>query len=303
MIRSFLSKVIVIVIVIVNVSITSCSSTFDEQTEPGVQLCDITVTFKGLDISTTPTRATASEAGITHIALKAFNIDGSEAASITQTAATAGDDFNTLKLRLPAGTYTFVAVAHSATTDNVSCATITSATEATLPEAVVPTLYSHVQEVTVNTTASSQSVAIEMGKRINATFHLTSTDVVPNDVASMTIDINPGGTNVNAKAPAKFNPSTGFAIGNLTYGRKLPSTTGQQLDASFNILLPEDSHSYAMNINASNGTNTITDYSRTFSDVPFQRAYTTNASGICFRYVNGTFLTFDKTIGEKVFTY
>lgn len=266
-------------------------------------LCEVNVTCKGLDISTTRTRATPSEAGITHLSLKAFNTDGSEAATVTQTSALAGTEFNNLKVQLPAGTYTFVVVAHSATADDVACATIASANEATLPEGIIPTLYTHVEEITINN-VNNQSVTLDMGSRINAILHLTSADVVPEGVSKIAVEINPTGTYVGNNALAKCNPSTGLFIGNPNYKRAVAVTSGQTIDATFNLLLPEDSQSYTMNVKALDADGkTISDYSRTIDNVPFQRAYTTNANGTYFRYVNSSSLTFDTTSENKDFAY
>lgn len=141
-----------------------------------------------------------------------------------------------------------------------------------------------------------------MGKRINTTLHITSTDVVPEDVSSMTVDINPSGTSVKESAPAKFNPTTGFVLGNPRYGRKLSFIVGESLDATFNILLPEESYNYSININAKDVVgNVITEYTRTLENVPFQLAYVTNASGTYFRYVANPSLVFDLTIGSLTF--
>ncbi|MBQ0019886.1 MAG: FimB/Mfa2 family fimbrial subunit [Bacteroidales bacterium] len=278
-------------------SFLSCTSSLDDT--PVInnsELHEVTVTLMGINFTLEPTRAsdaTPSEAGITHIALKVFDSDGAEAASITQTSSVSEDDFNNLKVQLPAGTYTFVAVAHSATKADVPCATVTSPTEATLPEGIVPTLYTRVQTVTISN-SNNQSVLVDMGKRVNATLHFTSTDIVPEDVAQMNVEINPSGTSVRESAPAKFNPSTGSVIGDRMYGRKLPFSVGKQLDASFNILLPADSYFYTVFVSAlDKDKNTIANYTRTFENVPFQKAFTTNANGTYFRYVTTSSLMFD----------
>lgn len=306
MIRSSFSKVLRLLFWLsLSSSLTGCTSSLDEASITNTDaLHEVTVTLSGINFNLAPTRATASDAGITHIALKVFNTDGTEAASVTQTSSSAGTDFNKLKLQLPAGTYTFVAVAHSATADNVACATITSASEATLPEAVVPTLYCHVQNVLVSTTTSTQALSIDMGKRINATIRLTSTDNVPDDVSRMAVDLNPQGSTLGASNLPQINPSTGFSIGNYRFARALPVTAGQPIDVSFNLLLPEDTYSFPVTIHAQDASNkTITDYDRSFDDVPFLRASITNASGTFFRYVNSSSLTFDTTIETLDFDF
>lgn len=324
---SLLSTLTILLSSSISLSLTSCTSSLDENptTTPDA-LHEVTITLTGFNFTLAPvpgaspsgnpsatvpeafasasTRssdATASEAGITRIALKVFNTDGTEAASITQTSSSEGTDFNKLKLQLPAGTYTFVAVAHSATDNSVKCATITSPTQATLPEGIVPTLYSHVEEVTI-TNVNNQSVPLNMGKRVNAILHISSTDVVPSDVSKMAIDINSNGTSINDNTHVQFNPTTGLATNNPRYCRLLTFTVGQPLDASVNLLLPAQSYSYKMKVDVMDASsNTIDNYTRTFENVPFQQAYTTNATGTYFRYANSSSLSFDTTIGDQSF--
>lgn len=301
-----LAKSFVFVFVFVFVSITSCTNGLPEEAEI-VQLHDVSVSLTGINFTIEPlTRAsdaTAANAGISRIALKVYDEKGGLVASVSQIASEVGEDFNNLSVKIPAGTYTFVAVAHSATDDNVACATITSATEATLPEGIVPTLYSKVLSKEI-TNANNQNVTLDMGKRINATFHLASTDKVPEGVTKMAVDVNPGGTYVGDASPARFNPTTGFVIGNPNYRRAISVTVGQFIDGEFNILLPADTYQYPMKVSAMNASNkTIADYTRTFDNVPFQRAYVTNASGTFFRYVSNSILTFDISTDNQNYDY
>lgn len=318
MIRSFFSKigevivnvsVIVIVIFIVGINLTSCSNNDTEclLEDSSDHLHDVTVSLSTLDFSLqsygVTTRATAAEAEITHIALKVFDSTGNVVADTCQIATNVGESFNKLGVQLPTGTYTFVAVAHSATADNVPCATITSATEATLPEGIVPTVYAHVQQVTVTNT-NNQSVTINMGTRINATLHVTSTDIVPDGVSKIAFDINPTGNFVGNETPAKFNPTTGLTIAQPRYRRALDVTSGETIDVSFNILIPADPYSSKVVIEALDDANkAIADYTRSFDAVPFQCAYITNANGTFFRYVSNSSLTFDTTTQILPFPY
>lgn len=194
-------------------------------------------------------------------------------------------------------------MAHDATADNIGCASITSATLATLSEGIIPTVYAHVQEVSV-TNVNNQSVTINIGKRINSTIHLTSTDNVPDGVSKVAFDINPTGTYVSNEAPARFNPTTGLATGTPRYRRALDVTVGEPIDVSFNILIPDDPYNCHVDIFAQ-GTDAqiIADYTRLFDVVPFQCAYVTNASGTFFRYVSNSSLNFDTTTDSHEFAY
>lgn len=284
---------------------TSCDKADDLIENP--QLVNVCVSLTDLDFTIQPmgTRAnvTPSEAGITHIALKVFNTKGNEVAATSQIASETGGNFNHLKLQLPAGTYTFVAIAHDATSSDIPCATITSATVATLPENLIPTLYTHVETVTI-ANANNQSITIDMGTRKNATFHLTSTDVVPAGVVNMAVAINPTGTLVSPTNLPQVNPTTGLVIGNPYFARLIPVTEGEIIDGSFDILLTSNSCAYNMNMYAQDGNgNFITDYNRTATDVPFQLCYVTTASGTYFRYVTTSSFTFDLTQGSLSYEY
>lgn len=290
----------------VGMGLTSCTnSLLDELPAQGQQsLYDVTITIGGLDLTTAPlTRATATEAGVTRISLAVFTADGAEVTSVSQIASEVGNDFNRLSLQLPAGNYTFVAVAHDASADNIGCASIISPEVVTLPEKYIPTLYSSVKEVTI-TNSNNQSVAIEMGKRINATLRIVSSDLVPEGVTRMAVDINLEGATLTTANLPQFNPATGFAIGDYRFARGLSVITGETIDVSMNLLLPEDSHSFPVAIHAQDASNqTISDYDRSLESVPFQRAYVTNASGQFFRYVNSSSLTFDTTSGTIETTF
>lgn len=303
---SFVTKGVRLFVLSVSVLLLSSCSDEDQTVEAG-QLHNVIVSLTGINFFTEPdTRASdvsATDAGITRIALKVFDSKKVEQVTITQVASEVGEDFNNLSFQLPAGTYTFVAVAHDATGDDIGCATITSAEVATLPEKSIPTLYSIAKEVTI-TNANNQMVTIDMGKRINATFNLVSTDIVPADVVKMAITINPEGTLVSDNNLLKFNPSTGLAIGNPRYNIGLPVTVGNTIDVAGNILLPADSYYYPVNIRVINtSTEFIAEYERDLTDVHFQRSYITKAVGQYFRYVNAGALSFDITQGSLDYPY
>lgn len=247
--------------------------------------------------------ATPTQAGITHISLVVFKTDGTEAASIMQIASEAGDDFNNLSIQLPAGNYTFVAVAHDASDDNIGCATIESQNSVTLPEKYIPTLYSCVKEVTISND-NNQSVTIDMGKRKNATLRLISTDIVPDEVSRMAVEINPSGITLSATNLPQFNPTTGAPLGDYRFARGLPVTAGETIDVSMNLLLPAESYYSQVTVHAQDTSDkNIKDYDRPLENVPFQRAYVTNASGQYFRYVNNSSMIFDITTGTLDFSF
>ena len=277
----------------VTVSLTSIDFTVKPAHVPGAPASGIT---RASD-------ATPTQAGLTRISLKVFNKEGESVADTSQIATVVGEGFNNLKIQLPAGTYTFVAVAHDTSADNIGCATIESPEVVTLPEGIIPTLYAHVQQVTI-ANANNQSVPIDMGKRINATLRLASTDIVPEGIRQMAVDLNPGGVKIGANNLPRFNPSTGTSIEHFRFSRALPVTAGAPIDVSMNLLLTADEYSFPTKIYAQDASNEfINDYTRSFTSVPFQRAYVTTASGQYFRYVNTSSMTFDITNGTLDYSF
>ncbi len=147
-------------------------------------------------------------------------------------------------------------------------------------------------------------VSIKMGTRVNATLHIASSDIVPDEVLKVTVNVNPSGVAVSNGAPVEFNPASGLAIGNCCFKRALPVTPGQVINVSANILIPEEPYKCQMEMGAMDaGNQLLVDYARSFENVPFQRAYVTNASGQFFRYVNTSSMTFDTTSGTLDFSF
>lgn len=295
-------------LVLVLLTLASCTKVeFNEFVpEDSQQPVEVTVSLTSIDFTLTPTRAsdaTPTQAGLTRISLKVFDEEGKAVADTSQIASAVGTGFNRLGVQLTAGTYTFVAIAHNASDENAGCATIESPEVVTLPEGIIPTLYAHVQQVTI-ASANNQSVTIDMGKRINATLRLTSTDNVPAGVSQMAIDINSKGTKIGDSNLPQINPTTGVSVGLYRFSRAFAVEVGTPVDVSMNLLLPADEYSFPAKIYALDATDEfINDYTRSFASVPFQRAYITNASGQYFRYVNSSSMTFDTTSGTLDYSF
>lgn len=71
-----------------------------------------------------------------------------------------------------------------------------------------------------------------------------------------------------------------------------------------NLLLPAESYYSQVTVHAQDTSDkNIKDYDRPLENVPFQRAYVTNASGQYFRYVNNSSMIFDITTGTLDFSF
>ena len=279
--------------------LVSCSS--EENYSYNNNVVNVEVSFSGLDVSVvpdegyySPTRGTTTDPKVSRIAFKVFDTEGKEVYSIAKTDPT-DNNFFRISCQLHVGTYTFVAVAHKARTEESQVATITSPTEASINEQYAPVaLYTKSMNVTVagNT---SQNVNVDFGKRVTSSFQLHVTDTYPNDVEKIEAIFNPSKT--EAQAPYSFNPATGLTDKDLTYTLllnrdpvKLPSFTGKKF--TFSFLLNSQEQIMDVTINMKNAADE-TIYTRTLSNVTFRQHCTTTATGTFFTSnVSGNF-TFD----------
>ena len=132
-------------------------------------------------------RATDVKQVCTRISLALFK-DGVKVKSIHQD--TKDTHFGQIDVRLPAGTYQVVAIAHSGN----GSATITSPEEISFPKNKMTDTFYYCQEVTVGGNASYQ---LEM-KRAVAMFRLVTTDAIPTAVKTMKFYYTGGSSTFNA---------------------------------------------------------------------------------------------------------
>lgn len=276
--------------------LTSCSNlTIDEPTTEQQQtdLCEVTINLSGLDfiISTDDapvSRATAAEAGIASITLTAYDSAGGVAFATTQAATDEG--FGTITTKIPVGTYTFVAVAH-----DVSDATpaIASTTEATYSGTMGFAVYSATKQVTVSGN-TSQSVQMEMGKRITSSFGVKITDPTPSEVESVQIIISPSAVKPTAYT---FNPATGFAADNWRYERTVSKTSSNVTTFTNSViqghlLLTKGEELLDVQINVLDADGHVL-YSRSKEGVTFRQATRTIATGTFFSASSTGAFSFD----------
>lgn len=286
-----------------------CACSSDTEDLKQQTIVPVEVTLNGLDIAVQPDafssqrnmRATASEAGVTRIAFKVYDSNGKEVYKEEKYSGT-DEDFDHVKMPLHVGKYTFVAVAHKARITESSVANITSATEASLPELYIPSItYATKLDVEVKGN-TSQSVTMNFGKRITATFRLVVTDTYPDDVEKIQITSNP--TKDAAKTPYAFNPTTGLAPTELSYTVEFLRSNAQSNNFtgkrhSLVVFLTEEEQTADILINMLNAKNEVL-YTRTLHNVPLRQHRTTTATGTFFTSsVTGDF-TFDNTDDPEV---
>lgn len=267
------------------VGLTSCSSlTIDEPSTEQQQsdLCEVTINLSGLDFiietnDTPASRATAAEAKVASITLTAYNNEGRVAFTITQAATDEG--FGTITTKIPVGTYTFVAVAHDASD---ATTTIASTTEATYSGTMGFAVYSATKQVAVSGN-TSQSVQMDMGKRITSSFGVKITDPTPSEVESIQIIVSSSAVKPTAYS---FNPATGFAADNWRYER-IVSKTSSNVTTFTNkvlqghLLLTSAEEQLDVQINVLDADGRVL-YSRSKEGVTFRQATRTIATGTFF---------------------
>lgn len=256
-------------------------------------LCEVTINLSGLDFIIAPddaptSRATATEAKIASITLTAYDSQGNATFTITQSATDEG--FGTITTKIPVGTYTFVAIAND-TSDTT--AAISSTTEATLSGTMGLGLYSASQQVVIsgNTT---QSVQMDMGKRITSSFGVKITDPTPDEVESVQIIISPSAVKPTAYT---FNPATGLAANNWRYERTVSKTssnvttfTNKVLQGHLLLTSPKQQLDVQINVLDTQG-NVL--YTRSKGGITFRQATRTIATGTFFSASSSGSFDFD----------
>lgn len=272
----------------------ACSSSpLDElHTQEQQAFCEVTITIGGLDVTTAPiTRATAADAKVTHITLTAFDANGTEAFTLTQTSADAG--FGTLTAKVPVGEYTFVAVAHKSP-EGAPAATITSLTQASVTGYTDLLTYSRAQAVSVSGNAS-QSVTLNMGRRKSAALTLTITDPTPTAVEALQMIISPTATIL--PDAVTFDPATGFATSTWRYERTITKDNGTFTGTTYGlpILLADTEQQLDVTFNALDAQGNVL-YTRTKPSLLFQQAAYTKVSGTFFSSATSGAFDFNTSI-------
>lgn len=278
--------------------LVACSSEVASISDEEVASVPVEVTFTGFDVSVLPeapkkvrSRATADYAGVSRIALKAFEVpSGKEVFSTVKSKGTDGDDFNSVTCHLPIGGYTFVAVAHRAKTTESLAANIISATEATISEKTLPKeVYATVLDNVLVDNNTTTEVAINFGKRVTSSFYLNITDAFPAIVKKLEIVLNP--SHDVASKPYTLNPTTGLSPKVQTYQAEVirPDNGNFSFPIRFQILLASAEQTMNVDINMKDETGEVL-YTRTLQNVSFKQHRVTEAKGTFFSSdVTGSF--------------
>ena len=283
----------------------SCSSEDSniEQTEP----VSVKVSFSGFDFSVVPdqnfatSRASAAEAQVTCIAFKVFDENNKELYTENKTKGE-NENFDQINCELPAGKYTFVAVAHKAKTPSNGAANIVSPDKAVINDIILyKSTYATTMSVDI-TRGEPKDVTMNFGKRITASFWLYITDPYPEEVDEVEIIIDPN-QNVDTPNQYAFNPFTGFSFAKQSYTtniNKKNTPNNSFIDGpmiSCFLTATEQVVNVKVNMKDSSGKLIRT---RTFNAVTLKQNCTTKATGYFFTNSVSNGYTFDTTDDEEL---
>lgn len=283
----------------------SCSSEDNNTvvTEP----VSVKVSFSGFDFSVVPdqnfatSRASAAEAQVTCIAFKVFDENNKEFYAERKTKGT-NENFDQINCELPAGKYTFVAVAHKAKTPSNGAANIVSPDKAVINDIILyKSTYATTMSVDI-TRGEPKEVTMNFGKRITASFMLRITDPYPEEVDEVEIIIDPD-QNVGTPNQYTFNPSTGFSFAKQSYTtniNKKNTPNNSFIDGpmiSCFLTATEQVVNVKVNMKDSSGKLIRT---RTFNAVTLKQNCTTKATGYFFTNSVSNGYTFDTTDDEEL---
>ena len=258
---------------------------------------EVKVRMGNFNISSSPISMSRAEGteypeGVTAISIAAFNENNVRVDSVKAIKDLDNETFNAPLLRLPPGNYTFVAVAHGASSTDIEAATIESPELVRLHETRIYETFSCVKS-DVSVMGSAMTINLAMGKRKNAQFALETLDVVPNEIVSVWIKIN-AEANTTVPLHPGFNPATGVATGNWLYSRNFSVQQGAVVYKTFGMLLPAADYNMSVSITPVGENKTeYTQLKKIFSDVTFSQNTLVRAVGYLFSTNTSFEFTFD----------
>ena len=238
---------------------------------------------------------------MTCIAFKVFDENNKELYAENKTKGE-NENFDQINCELPAGKYTFVAVAHKAKTPSNGAADIVSPDKAVINDIMLyKSTYATTMSVDI-TRGEPKDVTMNFGKRITASFSLYISDPYPEEVDEVEIIIDPD-QNVGTPNQYTFNPSTGFSFAKQSYTTniyKKNTPNNSFIDGpmiSCFLTATEQVVNVKVNMKDSSGKLIRT---RTFNAVTLKQNCTTKATGYFFTNSVSNGYTFDTTDDEEL---
>ena len=240
------------------------------------------------------TKAVEASEAVSQIAFKAFDAAGNEAYSASQSSGDSG--FGALEFELAPGAYTFVAVGNklSSYAPEGAMVSISSATEATLPEALPTDVFSLTQSITIEP-RKAFTTAMTL-PRVMSQFKLSTLDVLPANVTTLELIGNSAATS-GASSGASFDPSDGRLLTNQRWVKtaNVSASAGKKpINISLNMILTSDEQSLDVIVNAYDADGALIT-TLTLEDVPMKRNRVTTARGVVFNAGGSSSFTFENS--------
>ena len=205
--------------------LTACETvSLENEEKHNETMANVNVNYKFvIDETSWQTRATTTgTSSVTRIALKVFDSENNQVTEVKQRK----DDtsFGTITgLKLKPGNYTFVAVAHMASSTTAEDANIVSPERVDINEAYIPFLYACSVEKTIesSSTSSPQTVTLPINLCVSR-LRVYFTNAVPNYVKKVILSLNTGG---EQQTSYSFNPKTGYNLKNSSFSHTITIPT------------------------------------------------------------------------------
>lgn len=283
----------------------SCSS--EDSNTVVTEPVSVKVSFSGFDFSVVPdqnfatSRASAAEAQVTCIAFKVFDENNKELYAENKTKG-ANENFDQINCELPAGKYTFVAVAHKAKTPSNGATDIVSPDKAVINDIILyKSTYATTMSVDI-TRGEPKDVTMNFGKRITASFWLYITDPYPEEVDEVEIIIDPN-QNVDTPNQYAFNPFTGFSFAKQSYKtnfyKKNTPNNSFKIGLTISCFLTAKEQVVDVKVNMKDSSGKLI-RTRTFNKVKLKQSCVTEAKGYFFTNSVSNGYTFDTTDDNKI---
>lgn len=236
-------------------------------------MANVNVNYKFvIDETSWQTRATTTgTSDVTRIALKVFDSENNLVTEVKQRK----DDtsFGTITgLKLNPGNYTFVAVAHMASSTTAEDANIVSPEKVDINEAYIPFLYACSVEKTIESSSSPQTVTLPINLCVSR-LRVYFTNAMPDYVKKVILSLNTGG---EQQTSYSFNPKTGCNLKNSSFSHTITIPTNYIGKTNNNVSIFGQFDEFPKTVDANIqviDTNDEVIIERNYKDVVMKRGY------------------------------
>ena len=248
--------------------LASCEkAVFDEPKDEPKETANLILRIAGFEQIPFDTRSPQDITALCSRINVALYQDGERVKAVNQKAD--DSDFGTVSLTVEPGTYQFVVLAHSCSSN----ATTTNIEKITFPNNLITDTFYYYGEVSVGSSTQQEELTL---KRCVSMFRFDITDNIPSDVKTMQFYYTGGSST--------FSALSGYGSVNSRQTVKFNITSSQQgQPAVFDVytMLHDEQGTLKMTVTALDAAENVL-YQREFNDVPMTRNAITRYSGTFF---------------------